>query len=87
MQAPLDYRFSFLYKAQLAEDLWEHELDHVFVGTADGTPVPDPEEVQDWRWVSLPELDREMAADPGHFSVWFPIALEELRKREGERTR
>lgn len=82
MQTPLDYRFSFLYKAQLAEDLWEHELDHVFVGTTGETPVPDPEEVQDWRWVSLPDLDREMAMDPGRFSVWFPIALEKLRERE-----
>ncbi len=29
----LEYKFNFIYKAHLENDLIEHELDHVFIGT------------------------------------------------------
>jgi isopentenyl-diphosphate delta-isomerase len=69
---------SFVYKRDLENGLIEHELDHVFVGQFDGTPVPNPEEVDDWRWVALSVVATDMIANPQLSSVWFPIALAKL---------
>ena len=40
--------FEFLYRAELDGALVEHEYDHVFVGTHEGAPAPDPSEVAEW---------------------------------------
>jgi isopentenyl-diphosphate delta-isomerase len=58
--------------------LIEHEYDHVLVGRFDGTPAPNPQEVDDWRWVNLDVAITDLATHPRHYSAWFPIALEKL---------
>ncbi len=67
--------FGFLYRAELAGQLVEHEYDHVFIGAFDGVPAPDAAEVEDWRWLSMPELRRELLARPGAYTYWLRIAL------------
>jgi isopentenyl-diphosphate delta-isomerase len=59
----------------------EHELDHVFVGYSDAVPVPDPDEVSEWRRVSPNVLLAEMTADPSAFTVWFHILMQQSRPR------
>ncbi len=76
----LEYAFRFLYRATLADGLVEHELDHVFVGTCGGDPEPDADEVGAWRWVALPELERELAEEPARFTAWFPPAYRRLKE-------
>ncbi|NIM50191.1 MAG: isopentenyl-diphosphate Delta-isomerase [Gemmatimonadales bacterium] len=81
IDCPLRHVFHFTYWADLGEGLCEHEFDHVFVGRFDGQPAPDPEEVAEWRWVNVEDARADLAADPGSYTVWFPIALEGLRSR------
>jgi isopentenyl-diphosphate delta-isomerase len=69
---------SFEYRRDLENGLIEHELDRVFVGRFDGTPVPDPHEVDDWRWVDVDVVATDMIANPQLYSAWFPIALAKL---------
>jgi isopentenyl-diphosphate delta-isomerase len=69
---------SFVYRRDLENGLIEHELDRVFVGEFDGTPVPNPDEVDDWRWVDLGVVATDMIANPQLYSAWFPIALPKL---------
>jgi isopentenyl-diphosphate delta-isomerase len=69
---------SFRYRARLG-DLEEHEFDHVLVGRFDGTPAPDPEEVEAWRWLSPADAARELSASPAAFAVWFRQVLELAR--------
>jgi isopentenyl-diphosphate Delta-isomerase len=73
--------FRFIYRADVGAGLTEHEYDHVYTGIFDGTPHPDPAEVEAWRWVSPPALLRELAGHPGHFTPWARIAFDELRRR------
>jgi isopentenyl-diphosphate Delta-isomerase len=73
--------FRFIYRADVGAGLTEHEYDHVFTGMYDGTPDPDPGEVEAWRWVSSPALLRELAASPGQFTPWARIAFDELHRR------
>ncbi len=72
--------FSFIYKANVGGGLTEHEFDHVFMGTSDKTPEPDPEEVSDWKYVDMEWLYKDVEEHPEHYTVWFIIALAELKK-------
>ena len=69
--APLEWRFSFTYHAHFENGLQEHEFDHVFFGRSELTPLPDPEEVAEWRWASIDAIRGELAADPDRFTAWF----------------
>ena len=69
--ADLHEAFTFVYKTQFPNDLYEHELDHVLFGRYDGDPVADPSEVADWRWVPPKQLQEEIAKTPERFTYWF----------------
>lgn len=72
----LTERFHFEYKATSeAEGLTEHEIDHVFTGTFNGTPVLNPHEVSDVRWVTLSDLEHDLQTNPGAFTPWFKLAF------------
>jgi isopentenyl-diphosphate delta-isomerase len=51
----------------------EYEYDHVLLGDlpAGSVPRPDPAEVADVRWVSVPDLLIEMAAGAGPYAPWL----------------
>jgi isopentenyl-diphosphate delta-isomerase len=68
--------FQFLYRAELDGALVEHEYDHVFVGTFEGDPAPDPSEVEEWRWVWVGELLRGLSEQPHLYSRWLKLAVE-----------
>ena len=77
--------FSFIYHAELADNLFEHELDHVFIGHYDGQPVPNPDEVDDWKWIDIEELRREVGENGERYTYWFKLILDRvLRQYEKE---
>ena len=51
--------------------LIEDEVVHVFGGHFDGTPQPEPSEVDAYRWITLEDLVRDMKARPDVYTVWF----------------
>ncbi len=63
----------YRYRAEIL-DLVENELDHLFVTTVAGDPVPDPDEVVEWKFVDVEELAAWIAAAPDEFTAWFPPA-------------
>lgn len=67
--------FSFVYRAEVGNDLIEHEYDHVLVGTFDGRPAPDASEVEAWRWCPLEDLRKDLAADPESYTRWLTLAM------------
>ncbi|MFC2143768.1 isopentenyl-diphosphate Delta-isomerase [Candidatus Aenigmatarchaeota archaeon] len=70
--------FTFIYKATSKNGLTEHELDHVLVGKFDGEPEPNPEEADEWKWISLEEIERDVRENPDNYTPWFKIALEKV---------
>ncbi|SDY39721.1 isopentenyl-diphosphate delta-isomerase [Jannaschia faecimaris] len=80
---PLTQRESIEYRADVGQGLIEHEVAEVFVGQADGalTVDPAPDEVQATRWAPLPELMREIEANPDLFTPWIRIYLREHHAR------
>jgi isopentenyl-diphosphate Delta-isomerase len=73
--------FEFVYRAELDGALVEHEYDHVFVGTHEGDPAPDPSEVEGWLWVTMDELRRRLREEPQRYSYWLKAAVEGEHRR------
>ncbi len=74
-----EYLFTFIYKAQDAEtSLIEHEYDEVYIGVYDGPVNPNPEEIDEVRWISMNDLRGEIELDPERFSFWFREIVKEL---------
>lgn len=69
------FAFKFIYKAPLDKNLTEHELDYVFVGTFDGEPHINPDEAEDWKFISMAELKKEIRENPDNFTPWFKLIL------------
>ena len=74
-----EFLYSFIYRVSLDHDLIEHELDHVFTGIFDGKPVINDEEVEDWKFVGIDWLRKDMVAHPKNYTYWFKMILEENR--------
>lgn len=77
--ADLTEKFSFIYKADVGQNLWEHELDHVFTGNYEGNFALNEQEVSEIRYISMQQLDEEMNANPEKFTEWFKIILKEYK--------
>ena len=73
--------YSFIYKADLGEGLFEHELDHVFFGTFSGEPKLNVTEVADWKYISIDELKKDIDAHPSQYTPWFKIILNEVLEK------
>jgi isopentenyl-diphosphate delta-isomerase len=70
----------FHYKVKFDNGLTENEIDHVFLGFYDKNPKINKDEADDYRWVDLKTLEKEIKKTPENFTVWFKIALKELKK-------
>jgi len=78
MKCDLTEITSFIYKAQLENNLVEHEFDHVFVGVTDDLPMPDPAEVADWKYLHKKDLIRYIQEQPEQYTEWFKICIRDL---------
>lgn len=75
--------FHFIYKAEFDHGLTEHEFDHVFIGQYDGSINSNPDEVEDFKWIDLETLHKEMKENPDDYTVWFKIALDKFLNMSG----
>ena len=76
--------FHFIYKKELDKGLIEHELDHVFIGRFDGEPKINPEEVAEYKFVSVDELVKDIEESPEQYTEWFKICLKETLRHQME---
>ena len=70
-------KFHFIYKAELEEGLFEHELDRVFTGFYEGEVNFNPEEVMDYKWIGMDELKKDIDFNPDKYTAWFKIIFKE----------
>ena len=77
----LDEALSVIYNIRIDETFFEHEFDHVFIGRFNGTPIPNAEEVCDWKWISLNELSEDIQTTPVRYTYWLKILFEELSQK------
>ena len=70
--------FSFIYRIQLDNNLFEHELDQVFIGHYNGQPTPNPDEVDDWKWMNISALKQDVQEAPENYTYWFKLTLDRV---------
>ncbi|MBI2279291.1 MAG: isopentenyl-diphosphate Delta-isomerase [Bacteroidetes bacterium] len=78
MNCELNFVFKLLYRAELDNELVEHELDHVFVGFTTQLPVLNRDEVSEWRKLSFFDIDKEIQLYPERYTEWFKLMYKKV---------
>jgi isopentenyl-diphosphate delta-isomerase len=78
IEADLKELFHFIYKAPFDNGLTEHELDHVMIGSFEGEPEINPEEVAGWKWMKPEDIRQDIEAFPDKYTAWFKIIFEKF---------
>ena len=76
---PLTWRQQIEYRADVGNDLIEHEVVEVFVGHGDPQLTLNPDEVWETRWMTIDDLERDIEANPDAYTPWLRIYLAEYR--------
>ncbi len=83
--AELNEVFHFVYKAPFDNGLTEHELDHVMIGFSDELPQINPDEVMDYTYESLENIEADIKKHPEKYTEWFKIifanSLDKLKEQ------
>lgn len=69
------FSYKFIYKASLDQNLFEHECDHVFIATFNGEPLINTVEVEDWKFVSVSWLKKDIEINPESYTYWFKLMV------------
>ena len=70
--------FSTIYTSELDNNIIENEYDHIFIGQYNGYLNPDPREVEDWKWMSIEDLQTSLKQNPQKYTYWFKLLLEDV---------
>ena len=76
--AELKELFHFIYKAPFDNGLTEHELDHVMIGYYNEEPKINPDEVENWKWMSIEAIKDDIQTQSENYTVWFKIIFDEF---------
>lgn len=78
ISVPLKFLFKFEYSAQYDEEWGEHELDWVFIGSYNDSVIPNTDEVEDWKFVDIEELRKDMQINPSRYTPWFMLCIDKV---------
>ena len=67
----IDEVFSFIYYVKFDNELIELEFDHVFFGKYNGSINFNTNEVENYKWISLNELKKDIKLNPQIYTFWF----------------
>ncbi len=69
-----------IYSVEFENGLKENEYDYLIIGFWEGEPKPNPDEVEEWKWVSLEEVKEDIRKNPEKYTYWFKKALPIVEK-------
>lgn len=84
MESELQYLYRFRYHAQFGDLGAEHEFCWVYIGRSDDEVQVNRTEIATWRWISIDDLEQEMADDPHGFTPWFRMEWERIGLEFGD---
>jgi isopentenyl-diphosphate Delta-isomerase len=80
LACPLEFLFKFKYQAQYDGAGAEHELCSVFFGRVTTAVRPNWEEIAAWRWIGIPQLERELSEGKQPYSPWCKLEWQRIRE-------
>jgi len=78
MECEMTPVFTFSYLAELENGLLENEYDHVYFGTCDDLPQPNPLEVADFKYINMEELQLSLSEDHENYTAWLKICFTQV---------
>lgn len=78
MECDLQYAFNFIYQADLADGISEHEYDHVFFGVSNQLPVINLAEVADFKYMKMDVLAADIKLRPDFYTEWLKICFDRV---------
>jgi isopentenyl-diphosphate delta-isomerase len=79
IDVPLRFLFKFRYRATFKDIGSENELCSVYMGMSDKPIHANPEEIAEWKYVGIEELDKDIAEHPEVYTPWFKIEWQRIR--------
>lgn len=79
--------FDFTYRSEFDNGLTEYEYDHVYTGLYDGPIHPAVEEVHDFCFKNMDEIEASLQTHPQKYTAWFHIAFPLVKSRAGQELR
>lgn len=76
----LQNKFSFIYKVQFDNGLYEHELDHVYTGVYEEEPSINPDEVNTFKWMKWEQLLEDVNNNMADYTFWLRQILEQHQR-------
>lgn len=74
----LKERTSFIYKAPFDNGLTEHEYDHILTGYYTEDPKVNSDEVAEFKWMTLEDVQQDISKNPDEYTAWFKIIFEKF---------
>lgn len=74
--------FSFVYKVEFEDNLFENEYDHVFIGKYDGEVILNKEEADDFKWVDINYIVNDIKINPEEYTFWFKILISRIEDKD-----
>ena len=71
----LEKLFDFMYRAEVENNLIEHEFDHVFIGNYEGAININRKEVADFCYEEMDRIKWALKEQPEKFTAWFKLAF------------
>jgi isopentenyl-diphosphate delta-isomerase len=78
-QTNLKYLYKFQYHAHYLEIGSENEFCSVFFGKSNDSVTSNPNEIEDYEYISVEDLDRRMKEAPDQFTPWFKMEWKRMR--------
>ncbi len=84
VKAELSLLYEFIYSASFEDVGSENELCKVFAGCVplDYPVVANPNEVEDWEWVAIDEIETRIDRQPEQFTPWMLLEWGRFRQDE-----
>ncbi len=79
IDADLKFIFKFQYQAAYQDVGSENELCSVFIGKTDNTVRVNHNEIADWKFMNVDELENALIQNPESFTPWFKIEWGRIR--------
>ena len=80
MKGELTKAFEFIYKAKLNNELTEHEHDTVFIGVSDSLPKINLNEVCDFAYISINDLENDIENNSAKYTFWLKACFKNFKQ-------
>jgi isopentenyl-diphosphate delta-isomerase len=80
IKTKLKWIFNYRYRVTFENGLQENEIAYSYLGLSDENPLPNQEEVKDWKWINIDFLKDDLNNSPTKYSFWFKYSFDSFSR-------